>query len=261
MKSLEDKIQDIQKASSQEEAFESFNRSMGDYGYTQNVYSLMNDHNSIGQKANHGLATTFPQDWLDFYNRNKYQQIDGVWHRLITNNTPFFWKECITELTQNAKLQEKTIKNMQKVMNLAEDAHVADGIGISFINPLGEISGFGLSRKTSEKKRSYQELSEIYLLASFFNEKFLSYYDKKTKPVLTPQQLEILCWAAENKSDQDISDIMNISIPTVRYHWKNIFNKLETNGRILAVTKAIYLKLITPQLVRLPTRIKTRLNA
>lgn len=250
MSFLESSIHKIQSASTQEEAFEHFNYALGQLGYTRNVYTLMNDHHSIGQKAYHGLASTFPEDWLSYYNRNKYQEIDGVWHRLLASNTPFFWKNCIEDLMRNPKLPEKKIKGMKKVMNLAEDAGVADGIGISFISPLGEISGFGLSRNKAEKDHSYEELGQIYLLAAVFNEKFLSYYNHHSPPQLSQRQLEILSWAAENKSDSDIADIMGISIPTVRHHWKIIFKKLGTNGRVLAVTKAMHARLISPQFIR-----------
>ena len=37
---------------------------------------------------------------------------------------------------------------------------------------------------------------------------------------------EILLWASEGKSDEDIADILTINVNTVRFHWKNIFEKL-----------------------------------
>jgi len=72
------------------------------------------------------------------------------------------------------------------------------------------------------------------------------------KVELTVRQREILCWAAEGKTDDEMSAILNISKSTIRFHWKQIFTKLEVYGRMYAVTKAIRLQLITPALVSSP---------
>ena len=66
---------------------------------------------------------------------------------------------------------------------------------------------------------------------------------------LSAREKEILSWAAEGKTDDEISQILTISSNTVRFHWKNIFEKLDANGRIYAVTKAIRLDLISPALI------------
>lgn len=252
MKNLQDKIYLIQTASSQEEAFARFNDIMQEYGYNNNVYTLMTDYPSIGQKANHGLATTYPQDWLDFYNSRKYQTVDAVWERLLKSPTPFFWKEHVDRLKNDNKASEDYVKQSLKVINEAEDAGVADGIGISYISPMGEIAGMGLSRERSEKNHSYDDMAEVFLIATFFHEKFLSFYKKPEGPKLTAREREILLWASENKSDSEIGSILNVATPTVRFHWKNIFDKLGAYGRWLAIIKAIRLQLITPHLIRPP---------
>lgn len=252
MKNIEDKICLIQSASSQEEAFKRFNDIMQEYGYNNNVYTLMNDHPSIGQKAFHGLATTYPKDWLDFYNARQYQNVDAVWERLLKSPTPFFWTELVNRLKGANNISEDYLKNSIKVMNEAQDAGVADGIGISYISPMGEIAGMGLSRAAPEKTQSYNEMAEIFLIATFFHEKFLSFYNKPDAPKLTAREREILLWASENKSDSEIGDILNVSTPTVRFHWKNIFDKLGAYGRWLAIIKAIRMQLITPHLIRPP---------
>src|SRR5262245_34243343 len=122
MKTLHDKISVIQSAATQEEAFRLFNELMRDYGYTNNVYTLMNDHPSIGQKAFHGVATSYPQDWLDFYNARNYQQVDAVWERLLRSPTPFFWGELIDRLKDDGRMLEERLKASLRVMDEAEDA-------------------------------------------------------------------------------------------------------------------------------------------
>jgi DNA-binding CsgD family transcriptional regulator len=72
------------------------------------------------------------------------------------------------------------------------------------------------------------------------------------KVELTVREREILCWASEGKTDDEMAAILNISPNTIRFHWKKIFKKLEVYGRMYAVTKATRLQLITPALVRSP---------
>ena len=64
---------------------------------------------------------------------------------------------------------------------------------------------------------------------------------------LSPREYEVINWAAEGKTDSEIAAITNISTATVRYHWKNIFMKLNVFSRVSAVSKAVQLQLVKPQ--------------
>ena len=61
---------------------------------------------------------------------------------------------------------------------------------------------------------------------------------------LTQRERECLRWTAQGKSSWDIAVILKISQNTVNFHIKNAMKKLETNRRIVAAIKAIYLGLI-----------------
>ncbi len=69
---------------------------------------------------------------------------------------------------------------------------------------------------------------------------------RKTKIVpLSPREVEVLQWCSLGKSNGVIASILGISEKTIEFHLASIFRKLEVNGRMLAVLKAIDLKLIT----------------
>lgn len=69
---------------------------------------------------------------------------------------------------------------------------------------------------------------------------------RKTKiATLSPRQAEVLQWCSLGKSNSVIASILGISEKTIEFHLSSIFRKLEVNGRMLAVLKAIELKLIT----------------
>jgi DNA-binding NarL/FixJ family response regulator len=61
---------------------------------------------------------------------------------------------------------------------------------------------------------------------------------------LTAREKEILSWIKDGKSTGEISTVLEISQDTVKYHVKNIFQKLHATSRTQAIAIAIEHKLI-----------------
>ncbi|MEQ1783730.1 MAG: helix-turn-helix transcriptional regulator [Hyphomonadaceae bacterium] len=59
-----------------------------------------------------------------------------------------------------------------------------------------------------------------------------------TPAPLTRREIQCLKWAAMGKTDSDISEIMHISLPTVRFHITNATRKLNVVGRPQAIYRA-----------------------
>lgn len=55
---------------------------------------------------------------------------------------------------------------------------------------------------------------------------------------LTRREIQCLKWAAAGKTDADIATIMDISVPTVRFHMTNAARKLDVVGRSQAIYRA-----------------------
>jgi len=70
-------------------------------------------------------------------------------------------------------------------------------------------------------------------------------FKKIKSATLSPREVEVLQWCSLGKSNGVIASILGISEKTVEFHLTSIFRKLEVNGRMLAVLKAIDMKLIT----------------
>ncbi|WP_319496177.1 LuxR family transcriptional regulator [uncultured Cohaesibacter sp.] len=248
---LETTIRNIQDASTVDAAFEVFKTYLVDLGYDNAVYTLLTDHPSIGQQALHGVATDYPEDWIRYYIEQDYQQIDPVCIYSLKRPVPFFWKDAVESLRRDPHIDPSLLARSSLVMDQGAEAGVADGIGMSFINRYGEVAGFGISRERVEPTHDYTVLSTIYLAASMFHDKFLSLHSNVATPSLTEREKDILAWAAEGKSDWEIATILGIKHPTVRYHWSNIFKKLDATNRLLATAIAIQKKIVTPQSIRL----------
>jgi DNA-binding NarL/FixJ family response regulator len=61
---------------------------------------------------------------------------------------------------------------------------------------------------------------------------------------LTAREREILIWVKEGKGTWDIASILGISENTVRFHLKNIFQKLNASSRTQAIAVALENKII-----------------
>jgi NarL family two-component system response regulator LiaR len=56
--------------------------------------------------------------------------------------------------------------------------------------------------------------------------------------MLTPREQEVLKLIAQGKTNQEIAEELSISLPTVRTHISNIFNKLGLSSRAEAAAYA-----------------------
>ena len=244
MKNLGQYIERINTSSDPDQAFDNFRIIMEGHGYERIAYSLVTDHPSLGLPRQHGLATSYPEDWMKFYKAKNYAEVDPVTQTILSSRKPFFWSDFVND--------PGIAPSSLKLMKEAEDSGVTDGIGISLTGQGNELVGVGLARKSAMKENDLSVLSGAYLLSVYFHETYRAMLGRPTKIELTVRETEILSWAAEGKTDDDIAAILTISQNTVRFHWKKIFRKMDANGRIYAITKAIRLNLITPAFVGNP---------
>ncbi len=242
MSCLEQAISNLNRAQSAEQAFIVFSTAMQDFGYDRLSYTLCTDHPSLGLPKQHGLSTSYPEDWMRHYKGNNYLRVDPVVRELLKLRQPFFWDDII-------EAEDKDSPSYT-LMREAEDAEITDGIGIALSTPYGETTGVGIARSTRlNEKHDYDLLAKIYFLTVCFHETYRDLLSRAEVYNLTEKEKEVLCWAAEGKVDDDISILMNVSFNTIRFHWKNIFKKLNTFNKVHAVSKALRLKLIVPGVV------------
>lgn len=240
-KKMEDystQVELIGRSKTPEQAFQRFAAFMEYNGYDRVAYSLVTDHPSLNLPKQHGLATSYPEDWMKHYQAYGYMDIDPVTAAIKASKRPFFWADLTADPTLAA--------NSLQLMNEAADAGIRDGIGISLSGHAGEIVGVGLARSCPGKITDREFLPKAYLLSVIFHDTYRGLLAERITVTLTSRECEILSWAAEGKTDDEIATILHLRFNTVRFHWKNIFNKLEAHSRTYAVIKAIRMGLITP---------------
>jgi DNA-binding CsgD family transcriptional regulator len=249
MKDLERFVERIVASQTPQEAFDHFCEAMREHGYDRITYSLVNDHPSLGLSSKHGLATSYPDDWMKHYAAHNFSLIDPVTQRVLTKRTPFFWSDVTAGLDR--------VSSSREMMGQAADAGLGDGIGISLRGDGPELVGVGIARPSlpaseQSKPQDYNFLGGAYLLSTCLHETYRDLTVKAARAALSGREHDVAAWGAEGKTDEEISMILGITVNTVRFHWKNIFKKLAANGRTYAITKALRQQIITPASVRAP---------
>lgn len=249
MKDLERHVELIVASQTAQEAFDHFCDAMRQHGYDRIAYSPVDDHPSLGLSTKHGLATSYPDDWMKHYAVHNFSLIDPVTQQVLTKRTPFFWSDI------TGKLDRRSVS--VRMMDEAADAGLGDGIGISLRGEGPELFGVGIARASlpaseRNKPQDYNLLGGVYLLSTCLHETYRDLLSKAARAALSRRERDILSWGAEGKTDEEISLILNISVNTVRFHWKNIFKKLAANGRTYAITKALRQQIIIPASMRSP---------
>jgi DNA-binding NarL/FixJ family response regulator len=73
--------------------------------------------------------------------------------------------------------------------------------------------------------------------------KVIDYFNPKTKPypgmTLTGKEREIVAGLVDGLSYKMIADRLNISVETVRFHIKNIYQKLHVHSKVEVITKSL----------------------
>ena len=242
--SLDLHIKTINETTEINDAFDKFQSIMAQYGYTRVAYSLVTDHPSLGLQKQHGLISSYPSDWMKYYTEKQLMQRDPVVYGILNNRSPFYWDD----LKSNENISDKD----KEILFKGQEAGIKSGVGIPLFGLGGEIVGLGLASDVDNKSPDYEVVAQIFLLANIFHQKYRAMLTKPFVSKITQKEKDVLSWASESKTDDEIGTLMGISVNTVRYHWKNIFKKLEAYGRYVAISKAITMGLIEPRFVVTP---------
>lgn len=167
-------------------------------------------------------------EWCNTYQKNNFQYIDPVITCSLSHRKPFNWKSIPSLIDLDKKQSD--------FLGIAGEMGLKEGASIGSLN----------SRQIS------QELSITSVYGCSLNQEKLAVLelinDVSSKPLsqlvnpiikLTPRELEVIAWSAEGKSSWEIGIICSISERTVKFHFKNIYQKLGVQNRAQAIVSAI----------------------
>lgn len=239
---VNDFINDLQTATTIEGARDLFTTTLQRLDVGHYAYLGLRFRGS-GPRGRPFFITTYPQDWVEHYDRNNYLHVDPVMLDAPSRSTPMVW---------GTREHRKSVTSRQKrFLDEAADMGIRQGSAIPIHAAGGE---FGLVSVTVDARpRQFATLmrnhqNQLHLLSLYYHahvaETFIS--SESPKVSITGRERECLLWSAQGKSTWEISEILSISEATVTFHMRNAMRKLEVYSRPHAIVKAVTLGIITP---------------
>lgn len=236
-------IEDTNNATSEDEVFHLFQQQLERLGFDRVLYTLVNDHASIDQKAGHGIMRNYPEDWMAHYTEKKYVDIDPVIKHAAISSAPFVW--------ENMQDVMPFTREQQRLINESKEARLFNGMGLGIHGANNEMVAMGFASSERDVDISKDRICYVRALANQFHFAYCEIKKRQKKSHrqdlnlnLTRRELEVLTWLASGKSKYCIAAIMSIAESSVDYHTRSIFKKLQVNDRTLAIVKAIKYGLI-----------------
>lgn len=237
---FEDFIEKTSKLATPRALFDEFTSAMALFGYTRIIFSVPRDE-ALPQEDNRiGLMHNYPDDWQKYYAEKGFERLDPVLKAAGAYNYAFRWRT----LERSHRLSERQIR----FFRLGEEAGLRHGIGIPMSGDKAQIAGIAMA--SGERVDAVR--SDLDLISAYCNQFFMSFKRLKGAEAvvsevlasLSKKETEVLQWVAAGRSDDDIGQILGISVHTVDTHLRHVYQKLEVNNRVSAVVKAIILGLI-----------------
>jgi LuxR family quorum-sensing system transcriptional regulator CciR len=236
-------IERTNEASSTAEIFELLQSAVGEFGYDRLAFGALTTPAQAAFKTDKpipAVALNYPEDWVKHYFASRYETLDPVVLTTPYRRNPFIWDHLVSEIEFSDA--------QTKFFHEADDAGLHQGVSIPIHGPRGECFVVSLA-SSSRDAEGEARLRTLQILAMQFQINYANLIGQ-TEFVpdihLTPREKECLLWSARGKSAWSTGMILKISEHTVNFHLKNAMSKLGTTNKIIAVVKAMRMRLIDP---------------
>jgi LuxR family transcriptional regulator, quorum-sensing system regulator BjaR1 len=233
-------ISEMQAASTPQEICTTLTGFCSNYGLTAVLAGTCPTAKSRGEdQVTHIFAQSYPTPWMQRYLEESYSDIDPVIHRLHSNLSPFHWSEAIQYVNDD------NAKRARQMMGEAAEFKLKNGVVIPMLTLEGEVAAVSIGGETPELPREC--LGTLSLISSYAMARAIELRSRRalrSTVKLTSREVECLRWAADGKSEWEISSILCISEHTADKHLSNARSKLMAVTRTQAVARALRLGLI-----------------
>jgi LuxR family transcriptional regulator, quorum-sensing system regulator BjaR1 len=206
------------------------------YGLTSMMAcTIPSPHNRTKDvQSQHLLVPTFPRGWMERYMDEGYVQVDPVIHRLEREMSPFLWSETAPFI------REEYNGATRKMFGEAGEFKLRNGVAVPMVTLDGAIAAVSLGGEFVDVPATARGM--IAMISTFAIARAIDLRDRERKRMrakLTPREVECLKWAADGKSEWEISVILNVSEHTADKHLANAHRKLGAANRAHAVAQAL----------------------
>lgn len=194
----------------------------------------------IARKANlrnSYVISNHPTRWVEEYKLRNLQLTDPVIRFGLRSIAPFFWADSRIQNDDSNFSFLETPKYSPLTGGYCFTLHDASGC-FSLLN-IGDRFDPALLRIREQHKAELQMLLIRFHQLIIFSPTILEYiFSESSNKPLTQREHEILKWASIGKTYSEISLITNISVRTVKFHMRNIVEKLDVSNAKHAISKA-----------------------
>lgn len=179
------------------------------------------------------MLNNYPKGWQEHYAHRKYLEIDP---------TILIGRQCQQPIIWNDEVFAKTPE-------LWRDARDA-GLRVGWAKSVLEAQSVGgmLTLARADEPLTTKELAakehRMRWLANTAHQGFRRIVAARWTIPLSPREKEVLRWAADGKTFSETSEIMDISVATVKFHTRNASEKLGTINRTATVARAVVMGLL-----------------
>lgn len=205
------------------------------------AYFMMNKADSLPAS----IISDYPTGWLNQYCSYGYQKIDPVMLIACRRFTPFLWPDNPSIIQQHSFFRLSKYYRLDSGYTFT--LHDCDNnlATLSISNRQGNDEFYHFIEKNKEKL-------QMLLIAT--HDKVLNFINKNISAVtlytetpqvqtLSPREKEVLFWASVGKTYGEVATILAIREGTVKFHIRNIIDKLGVTNAKHAISRATELKL------------------
>ncbi len=183
------------------------------------------------------VLSNYPSAWQARYTEAGYLDIDPTILHCRRNQHPLIWSDAV-------------FANVPQLWAESQAAGLRVGWTQSILNGFGVIGLLTLARSVeplTAEELATKEL-KMRLLVSLTHTALARVLARQVDTgfsvTLTPRETEVLKWHADGKTSNDISEILTISVDTVKFHTKNAVFKLGAANKTAAAVRATMLGLL-----------------
>ncbi len=182
------------------------------------------------------IRSNYPDNWQARYREAGYLAIDPTVHHCLRTTSPIIWSDSVFSSAKRLWFEAREC-----------------GLRVGWAQAVADAAGRGMfSLSRSSEPLTVKELLDIgekmhwLVQASHvtLSLRMKSQTSHSAVDLLTLREIEVLKWSADGKTASEISEILSISLPTVKFHLKNSIVKLNTANKTAAVVKALFLGLL-----------------
>lgn len=196
-------------------------------GAEKGIIAIGDKDGNIVRVINH----SYPVEWLEMYIKEDFVSIDPVMRYNVEIGKTALWKEATALFNSD---------DNKRLMSMASEYGLNYGIVSGIENYKGTVFSFASSTDDFTEYHKniidiltphlHQALKRICTAVNIKNVKF------------SIRESEVLQWMKEGKTDWEISAILAIKECTVKFHVKNIKDKLGATNKSHAVAMAMELE-------------------